>query len=149
MTPRAERVVAFGLLVVGAVVVLVGSGRSTPGATPGVPVATGSGRSDGPAALALVALAGAGAAILVRARARRLLGVVLVLVAAAMVTVGFDGSRWTAVVGGAAVGCGALLLGLRAGRWPGPRARFDRPAGPAAAPRDAWDALDRGEDPTA
>jgi hypothetical protein len=150
VTARAERAVAFGLVVLGAAVVLLGSGRSS-GSTPGVPAATGSGRSDGPAALALVALAGAGAALIVRTGARRLLGAALVLVAAAMVAVGVDGSRWAPVAGGVMVAIGALVITVRAGRWPAPRDRFDRtagPAGPADGPRDAWDALDRGEDPT-
>ena len=149
MTTRAERAVAFGLVVLGAAVVLVGSGRSSGGGTPGVAAATGSGRSDGAAALALVALAGAGAALIVRTRARRLLGVALVLVAAAMVGVGVDESRWGPVAGGLLVAVGSLIITLRAGHWPAPRDRFDRTAGPAAGPRDAWDALDRGEDPTA
>jgi hypothetical protein len=154
VTARAERAVAFGLVVLGAAVVLLGSGRSS-GGTPGVAAATGSGRSDGAAALALVALAGAGAALIVRTGARRLLGVALVLVAAAMVGVGVDESRWAPVAGGVMVAVGALVITLRAGRWPAPRDRFDRPAGPAGpagpadGPRDAWDALDRGEDPTA
>ena len=152
MTARAERAVAYGLVVLGAAVVLVGSGRSSGGGTPGVAAATGSGRSDGAAALALVALAGAGAALIVRTGARRVLGVALVLVAVATVGVGVDGSRWAPVAGGVMVGVGALVITLRAGRWPAPRDRFERTAGPAeptAGPRDAWDALDRGEDPTA
>jgi hypothetical protein len=152
VTARAERAVAFGLVVLGAAVVLLGSGRSSGAGTPGVPAATGSGRSDGAAALALVALAGAGAALIVRTGARRLLGVALVLVAVAMVGVGVDGSRWAPVAGGALVAVGALVITLRAGRWPAPQDRFDRaagPAGPASGPREAWDALDRGEDPTA
>jgi hypothetical protein len=147
VTARAERAVAFGLVVVGAAVVLLGSGRSSGGA-PGVPGATGSGRSDGPVALALVALAGVGAALIVRTGARRLLGAALVLVAAAMIAVGLDGSRWASVAGGVLVGIGALVITVRAGSWPAPRDRFDRTAGPVAGPRDAWDALDRGEDPT-
>jgi hypothetical protein len=152
VTARAERAVAFGLVVLGAAVVLVGSGRSSGGGTPGVAAATGSGHSDGAAALGLVALAGAGAALIVRTGARRLLGVALVLVAAGMVGVGLDESRWAPVAGGVMVGVGALVIALRAGHWPAPRDRFDRtagPAGPSAGPREAWDALDRGEDPTA
>ncbi|HVQ89932.1 MAG TPA: Trp biosynthesis-associated membrane protein [Mycobacteriales bacterium] len=51
-------------------------------------------------------------------------------------------------------GAGALL---RSRRWPGMSARYDAPTGPpapaataqAAAPAAVWDALDRGDDPTA
>jgi uncharacterized membrane protein (TIGR02234 family) len=54
-----------------------------------------------------------------------------------------------------AAGAGALL---RSRRWPAMSARYDAPAAtPAAAPQPAaapapnavWDALDRGQDPTA
>ena len=48
------------------------------------------------------------------------------------------------------VGLGAAAVILRARHWPQPRSRYDTPAGTrTAAPRDTWEALDRGEDPTA
>jgi hypothetical protein len=143
---------ALGLVAVGAAVALLGSGRST-GGTPGVPAAPGSDTGSGaPAALALVALAGAGAALLVRTRARVAVGLVLVVVAVGLVVVGTGPVRWTVLAGGVAVGAGALLVVVRAGRWPQPRRRYDRPASVAGrredSPREAWDALDRGDDPT-
>lgn len=80
----------------------------------------------------------------------------------------FDGEisrQWPALclVGGLLTGAGGALTALRGAGWPAMGARYDRPArrvatepGPAAAgpvtgrrTTEAWDALDRGEDPTA
>ncbi|SCL15899.1 trp region conserved hypothetical membrane protein [Micromonospora nigra] len=86
---------------------------------------------------------------------------------------GFDGEvsrQWPALclVGGLLTAGGGLLTGWRGGRWPAMGARYERPARPGqvttrpggpAAPQpagpiegrgttQAWDALDRGEDPT-
>lgn len=146
---RREMAAAMGLVALGAGVALLGSGRST-GGTPGVPAAPGAETGAGaPAALALVALAGGGAMLLVRNRPRVLLGVLLALDAVALVAVGLSPVRWAALLGGLLVGAGALLAVLRAHRWPQPRRRHDAPAGRRRdSPRDAWDALDRGEDPT-
>jgi hypothetical protein len=141
---------ALGLVVLGAAVVLVGAGRSS-GAPPGVPGAPGTSAGTGAAtALALVALAGAGAALLVRRWARTVLGVVLLGVAAATVASGLSPTRWAALVGGVLIGLGSLAFAVRAHRWPQPRRRYEPPTRrPASTPRDTWDALDRGEDPTA
>jgi hypothetical protein len=141
----------LGLVVLGAAIALLGAGRPS-GAAPGsVPV--GSGADSSPAAataLALVALAGAGATLLVRNWARTVLGGVLVVVAVALVSAGLSPTRWAALIGGVLVGLGALAVVARARRWPQPRRRFEAPARrPTGTPRDTWDALDRGEDPTA
>jgi hypothetical protein len=102
-----------------------------------------------PAALALVAVAGAGAAFLVRTWARVLIGLVLVVVAAAMIGTGLAPIRWAQLAGGSLIAIGGLAMVLRARRWPRPRSRYDAPARKAGGtPRDTWDALDRGEDPT-
>jgi hypothetical protein len=150
MTARREMAVALGLVVVGAAVALVGGSRST-GTPPGVPVAPGSSSGTGPTtALALVALAGAGAALLVRTWARVSLGVALAAVAAGLVATGLTPTRWAPLVGGLLVGVGAVAVVVRAGRWPQPRSGYDAPTSTqSGAPRDTWDALDRGEDPTA
>jgi hypothetical protein len=142
--------IALGLVAVGAAVALVGGSRST-GAPPGVPAAPGTASGSGSAtALALVALAGAGAALLVRTWARVTLAVVLAAVAAGLVATGLSPTRWAPLVGGVLVGLGAVAMVLRARRWPQPRSRFEAPTrASAGAPRDTWDALDRGEDPTA
>ncbi|KQX66654.1 Trp biosynthesis-associated membrane protein [Angustibacter sp. Root456] len=144
-------------------------------------------------AVALVALAGAAALLLARALGRRVAGVLLVLAgaagAAASVSVlrapengvaalvakavGVTGTTpaslqvsawpWLAVAGCALVAVAGAVAVLRAGRWSGPRSRYEAPAEPseaggapdgapladeAADPGTAWDALSRGEDPT-
>jgi uncharacterized membrane protein (TIGR02234 family) len=62
-----------------------------------------------------------------------------------------------ALVAGVGAVATGLLTVLRGRGWPGMGRRYERPAGPAPAPRartdeeravDAWRALDRGEDPT-
>jgi uncharacterized membrane protein (TIGR02234 family) len=57
----------------------------------------------------------------------------------------------TALAGLAMLAAGAIVV-LRSRRWPGMSARYDAPvpaAARAAAPESVWDALDRGDDPTA
>ncbi len=151
MTPRREMAVSLTLVVLGAAIALVGAGRSS-GVAPGS-VPTGPGVDPGtaaPTALALVALAGAAATLLVRNRARTALGVVLLAVAAALAAAGLSPTRWAALAGGALVATGAAAVVARARRWPQPRRSFEPPSRrPTGTPRDTWDALDRGEDPTA
>lgn len=125
--------------------------------------------------LALVALAGAGALLATRGPVRRLLGGVLALVGLG-VAAGAIAGRAGLAVGSAGTGAtfwpvacvlGGLLTllgGLAAARsgheWPAMGARYERrgAGGPPAADADvdqrvdtraAWDALDRGDDPTA
>ncbi|GGN77753.1 membrane protein [Actinoplanes lobatus] len=118
--------------------------------------------------LAVAALAGTGALLATRGVARRLLGVLLIGAAAgiaagavlARVTLdpgaaGTAGSIWPVlcVLGGAAVGVGGLLAARHGHLWPAMSARYERTAPTAAEPvdgtRELWDALDRGDDPTA
>jgi hypothetical protein len=156
------------VLALGSLVALMAAAR--PRLTTGVPgeQLTGAGTPAG-SALALVVLAGTGALLLARRRGRRALGVVLAAAglgtAAAFLRPveawsGFAGpadqlsphrSAWAWL--GAAAGLLVLAAGaavvVRAGRWPLPRRSFEGSAPRAAGPRDAWDALDRGEDPTA
>jgi uncharacterized membrane protein (TIGR02234 family) len=128
-------------------------------------------------ALALVGLAGAGALLATRGRARRIVGVLLVGVGAGIVVgavagrVGLDagaadrrGVVWpvACVLGGALVALGGWWAIRHGHRWPSLGARYERrPTGSAgdrgggqpraAGPvdtRSAWDALDRGDDPT-
>ena len=92
-----------------------------------------------------------GASLLVRRWARTALGVVL------LGGGGRDGRRPVChrpagppLVGGVLIGLGALAIVVRAHHWPQPRRRYETPTGrPTGTPRDTWDALDRGEDPTA
>ncbi|KUL24867.1 Trp biosynthesis-associated membrane protein [Actinoplanes awajinensis] len=127
--------------------------------------------------LAVVALAGAGALLATRGLARRVLGGLLtlagigVMAGAILARTGTDAGEagagavfWlvAAVLGGAAITLGGVLAARHGHRWAAMSARYDRPAAPAPvttrpesaelAPADnraAWDALDRGDDPTA
>ncbi|WP_406071633.1 Trp biosynthesis-associated membrane protein [Micromonospora sp. NBC_01638] len=130
-------------------------------------------------ALALVMLAGGGAVLATRGRLRRVLGVLLGALGLAVAAGGGYGlvadvggsvsRQWPALclVGGLLAAAGGLWTALRGGGWPAMGARYERPArttpeavsapGPAGPPTpmagrrttEAWDALDRGEDPTA
>ncbi|MFU8872591.1 Trp biosynthesis-associated membrane protein [Micromonospora sp. SL4-19] len=122
-------------------------------------------------ALALVGLAGGGAVLATRGRVRRLLGGLLTLVGLGVaagggygLTASFGGGvsrQWPALVlaGGLVAAAGGVFTALRGDGWPAMGARYersDRTAGRADAgrpaversTRDAWEALDRGEDPT-
>ena len=141
-------------------------------------VHTGTDLSPGLSALGLVGLAGVVALAATRRTGRTLVGLVLLLtgagVVAAVLSV-LDDMRWEELpdqpgdgllditLWPAVTGLGGVLL-LSAGvltvargrSWPALGQRYDAPAGAAAtpvprAPTDTglWEALDRGEDPTA
>jgi Tryptophan-associated transmembrane protein (Trp_oprn_chp) len=107
-------------------------------------------------ALGWVALAGAGTLLATRGVARRAVGGLLVLAGA-----GVAAGAATALTGGwpALAAAGGLViaaaggLAVRYGRaWPAMAARYERTRAPAQAhdgPERLWEALDRGEDPTA
>ncbi|MEU5939762.1 Trp biosynthesis-associated membrane protein [Micromonospora sp. NPDC047548] len=123
-------------------------------------------------ALALVGLAGGGAVLATRGKVRRLLGGLLALLGAAVAAGGgyglvaaFDGEvsrQWPALclLGGVLAALGGGLTAARGQRWPAMGARYERRSGTGApsgadgrpaterGTREAWDALDRGEDPT-
>jgi hypothetical protein len=129
-------------------------------------------------ALALAAAAGAGALTLARPRARRPLALAILLAAAgsawATVTVltdpaaalrpavtvatgtttaeltGVGTTLWPvpALLGAALVAVAGVWATAGAGRWPAGATRYEGPVAAAADPRDAWQAMDRGEDPT-
>lgn len=128
-------------------------------------------------ALAIVGLAGAGAVLATRGPSRRLLGGLLVLVGLALAGGGLyaavavargpagPGGPLLCLLGGLVAAAGGLFTAARGHRWPGLGAGYERPhrAAPAAVATDrngtagpvtgpattaAWDALDRGEDPT-
>jgi hypothetical protein len=108
-------------------------------------------------ALAIVGVAGAGALLATRAAARRAVGVLLLLVgigiAGAVVYAGVEHDGLTApwpvlcTLGGLVVAGAGVAAGTRGQRWPAMGARYERSAA-RPAETSAWDALDRGEDPT-
>jgi hypothetical protein len=117
--------------------------------------------------LALVALAGVGALPATRRTGRLAVGVLLCVVGVAVAAGGLvglttvDGVRvaWPllcVLAGGLVAGCGALAAG-RGHRWPAMGTRYERRAEPAprtpatgrVPDKELWEALDRGEDPTA
>jgi uncharacterized membrane protein (TIGR02234 family) len=125
--------------------------------------------------LALVALAGTGALLATSGWARRTLGGLLALCGAGVAAgaiagraglapggAGAGAALWpvVCVLGGAIIAVGGLTAARQGHRWPGMSARYDRAAPrkspapavnkpPALDHRTAWDALDRGDDPTA
>lgn len=64
---------------------------------------------------------------------------------------GVDLTLWpyVATAAGALLALTGVLVAARGPRWAGLSARYDTPAGKPADDRDVWEALDRGEDPTA
>jgi len=131
-------------------------------------------------ALAAVVLAGVLLALVLRARGRRVVAAVIALAGIGMAVAGAlrqrptsDGVRsrlaevtladtfaltvtawpWAYALAGVLVTGGAILMLVRAGRWPVRTARFDRAATGARSdladdPTGAWRALDAGHDPT-
>ena len=110
-------------------------------------------------------MAGLAALAATRARGRVAVGVLLAAAGGGAVaaTVRFlavgaapgTGTGWpyAAVGAGLLLGAGGLLVAARGRRWAAMSARYDAPAARAERPGRpevaAWDALDRGEDPTA
>jgi hypothetical protein len=159
----------LGAVAVGAVIALVAAGQ--PRLTFGM-VGEEVNGADTPAAaaLALVALAGAAAALLMRMRARRVVGAVLLVVSLSIVVAflapadsatysvyAIPGEDllarrsvwvWLGSAGGVLAMVGSAAITARAGRWPEPRRRYESSTRRRARTGDAWDAIDRGEDPT-
>jgi hypothetical protein len=175
-TPRRELSIAVVACVLGAAVALLTSSRTwrVVAAKGVVPLRgddlTGSELMPWLPAVALVGLAGAGALLATRGVVRAVLGGLLVVVGLPLVAAGAYGAA--TATGGRLVypvllGVGGLLIGyagvraLRRGTsWPALGSRYERPSatepveyversGPSRSDVAMWDALDRGEDPTA
>ncbi|GAA2651557.1 Trp biosynthesis-associated membrane protein [Paractinoplanes durhamensis] len=125
--------------------------------------------------LAVVALAGTGALLATSGWVRRALGVLLALAGAGVTagailgragldpgSAGAAGWAWpiTCAAGGLIIALGGLTAAAQGHRWPRMSARYDRKPAPATSAatekptaaadhRATWDALDRGDDPTA
>jgi hypothetical protein len=118
---------------------------------------TGSELFPGLTAVAVVGLAGAGAVLATKGLGRRLVGVLLALVGLGLavcgaVGVGTGDTVWPAItlVGGAAVVAGGGWVVVAGHTWPHMGARYERTTSRGrTGSTETWDALDRGEDPTA
>jgi hypothetical protein len=173
--PRRELTLAVLLAVLGSALALFAASRNwvvieTRRPAPLPPVReTISGRDSVPwaAAMAFVGLAGGIALLATKRLGRLVVGLVVALAGAIMVAGGIAGwstsgadyeqvtvtELWPAasIVGGlAALAAGALAV-ARGRRWAEMGAKYDAPGAAKVAEDDAgiWDALDRGEDPTA
>jgi hypothetical protein len=122
---------------------------------------TGAGLEPWLPALAVVGLAGAGALVATRGLARAILGGLLIILGAVIVTLAllpFAGGAdplWPLVCAacGTVIGLAGLATSFSFAAWPVMGARYERSAPPPVARKPAtqaelWDALDRGEDPT-
>jgi uncharacterized protein YfaP (DUF2135 family) len=171
VTARKELTVAVVLAVAGSALALLAASRTwveidtpRPAPLPAVHEAR-SGRDVVPwaAAMAFVGLAGGVALLATRRLGRLIVGALVALAGAIMVAGGVAGwltsgespqqvdvsAIWPAasVLGGVcAVVAGGLAI-VRGRRWAEMGSKYEAP-GSAAEPSDAWDALDRGEDPT-
>lgn len=174
MSPRRQLAYAVVVCLVGAGLALYAANRTwtvqvtvRPAPLPELRVArTGGSLLPWLPPLAVVGLAGAGALVAARGAGRRMVGGLLFL--AGLGLVALSGYGLVAVVGvrtawpllsafgGLLVTAGGGYAAVRGRGWPTMGARYERRARAAAdrperAPdpnRAAWDALDRGEDPT-
>jgi uncharacterized membrane protein (TIGR02234 family) len=102
--------------------------------------------------VALVVVAVGGATIGVAARARGDVGTKLAdrLFASSLHSVGGSRPAWwlLALAGGVIAVVAGAVVAVRSATWAGLGARYDAPAPAEHATADAWEALDRGHDPT-
>jgi hypothetical protein len=173
VNPRRELTVAVLLCVAGGGLAVWSATRdwavlvtARPAPLPAVTeVRSGGDAAPGATAFALVGLAGAAALLAARGVARTAVGVLLLLsgvgiavggasVLTGGVAAGPADVRLTAawpvlcVAGGVLVALGGLVAVIRGRRWSALGRRYEAPSA-HAAPADPWEALDRGEDPTA
>ena len=171
MTATRWRLLALAVSAAGAVLTLVSAGQPRWSDQSG----TSSGHAPAATALGLVALAGVGFLLIARGPLRTGVGALLVLAGVGILVADLrvgsglvtqspvvpraDASRtswfWLTAVGGVLVVVGGAVVTGTAHRWAQGRRRYDAP-GPAGqehreqadGARDAWTAIDRGEDPT-
>jgi len=156
------------VVLVGALLLFVAGGRDwvvRTGPSSGLPglqaqreVLT-AGSQEAVRALALAGVTAVGALLASRRWGRIVVGALLLavgLAAGAVAVAGGRGSAWSyvALMGGVLLVLAGGLAAGRGRRWAALSGRYDAPAAQAARPPArpevaAWDALDRGEDPTA
>jgi uncharacterized membrane protein (TIGR02234 family) len=171
--PRRELAVAVVLAVLGGGLALFAASRTwvvieTPRPAPLPSVEeTRSGRDAVPwaAAMAFVGLAGGIALLATKRIGRLVVGAIVALSGAVMIAGGVAGWRTTgetfqdvevavlwpaaSIVGGVAALLAGVLAVARGRHWAQLGAKYDAPGTAKPAENDVWDALDRGEDPTA
>ena len=131
LNPARARLISLALLVIGAGIVWFNPGDQLRG---------------GARALSLVVLAGVGALVAARGGLRRLASIVVLVCAAGLMV----GGTTMAVIGGILAVIGALIALITLKAWPAMGARYERaPAATDLTETDLWNALYRGEDPTA
>ena len=122
----------------------------------GLALAAGSQIDGGPSqAPALVAAAGGLLLLVLGAIGRRVLGGLLVLDAAGMITIGVlavrsDRTTWAVIfaTAGLLIGAGAVLTMITSPRWPIRSAQYANRRHPADDETALWQAMDAGIDPT-
>ncbi len=169
MTPRRELRVAVVLCLLGSALVLLALSHGWYSVVEGRqltidPVLThvkGTKVVSGAQALGLVGLAGAVALVATRRWGRVVVGVlvlacgvgVVVAVGRARVPSGAWGWASLTILGGVVLAASGALVTVRGRRWEALSSSYETPAAraeePPATDKGVWDALDRGEDPTA
>ena len=177
MTPRREMVATLVALAASSALLLLAVGRTwvrtaaEPSRLEAARSLSGSGLEPGLTALGVVGLAGVVAVLATRGPLRLVVGAVIVLAgtgAAALAATAapagassVSGWRVVAVLAAVLIAGSGLLTCVRGRRWPSMSARYDAPGGASAATeaeggaaedrsdRAMWDAVERGEDPTA
>jgi hypothetical protein len=163
VTGRREPLLAFATGGIGAALLLLSSGRPWTQSGFAHLARTGHQLTAVPDGCGVVALAGLAVIAVTRGRSRIAVALVVTIAGAGAVAASagqlsrpaLTGWPWLALIAGLLVGAAGVLVTVRGGGWAGPTARFAAGgARPSAGPRTAdpqvaaWDALDRGEDPT-
>ena len=176
--PRSAVLSILGVVVGAVVVLLSASPtwiRVSLRASTGHVTLRGSTSASAAVPLALVAVAGLIALALVRTWLRRVLAVLIALAGVGVAVAGVHvlssapaiargnsrvsaagrlsaahvtAAPYVSLLGALLIVAGAVLAGMCSGGWPGPSRRYEAAETRQRRPADAWEALERGEDPT-
>jgi hypothetical protein len=168
--PRRELQLAISLCLLGSVLVLWAVGQAWVVTVDTTDLTLAGARTQesgtelvgGVQPLGYVALVSVLALVATRSWGRLLVGLVVLGSGAGIVVVVADalanrpltapGWAWLALLGGAVLALAGLLTVVRGRGWPGLGRDYDAPSKRSAGPvtdKSVWDALDRGDDPTA